>query len=161
MEPFYQTRQRHCRASLTEQNMTSLWSVFIRPNEVIVEPLYQTQWCQRITMYTYASISIDYHNTWNTHKLKIPLKPAQHSSSIIFCHSNRDYTCSQHPRFLVDAIQCWFNIEAIDDSMYVGFSCTPVASVISVVFSGYRCVPLFLHSGLYSFKQPPVPLNQQ
>ena len=31
-----------------------------------------------------------------------------------------------------------------------GFSCAPVASifVISVVFSGYKSVPLFVHSGL-------------
>ena len=46
------------------------------------------------------------------------------------------------------------NIKAIDDSMYVyGLGCTPDASisVISVVLSGYRCVSLFIHSGLQLF----------
>ena len=43
-----------------------------------------------------------------------------------------------------------FLFKAIDHSMCVSyFSCTPAASisVISVVLSGYRCVPLFVHSG--------------
>ena len=38
--------------------------------------------------------------------------------------------------------------KAIDHSVYVSvFSCTPVASisVISVVFSGYRSIPMFVH----------------
>ena len=43
--------------------------------------------------------------------------------------------------------------EAMEHFMYVsGFSCTSVASisVIGVVLSGYRSVPLFVHSGLTS-----------
>ena len=37
----------------------------------------------------------------------------------------------------------------MDHSMYVsGFNCIPFISVISAVLSGYRCVPLFVHSGL-------------
>ena len=51
-------------------------------------------------------------------------------------------------------------IEAIDQSMYVsGFKCTLVfsISVISVVLSGYRCVPLFVHSGLPNTFNPLSP----
>ena len=42
-------------------------------------------------------------------------------------------------------------LKAVDHSIYVsGFSCTPVPfiSVIRVILSGYRCVLLFVHSGL-------------
>ena len=53
---------------------------------------------------------------------------------------------------LQEKLKCsCFTIKAIEHSMYIsGFSCTPVASisVISVVLSGYRCVPLFTHSRL-------------
>ena len=56
---------------------------------------------------------------------------------------------------VIPAVLCTVkNLEAIDQSMYFsGFSCTLVASIsvismISVVLSGYRCVPLFVHSGL-------------
>ena len=43
------------------------------------------------------------------------------------------------------------HVKAIDHSVHVsGFSCNPVASisVISVLLSGYTCVPLLVHSGL-------------
>ena len=45
--------------------------------------------------------------------------------------------------------ECW--LKARDHSMYItGFGRTPIASIsgISVVLSGYRCLTLFVQSGL-------------
>ena len=53
--------------------------------------------------------------------------------------------------FRAGNVRLLFQPKAINHSMYVpGLSCTPVASIsiICVVLSGYRCVPLFVQSGL-------------